>query len=79
MSPDLPADLFTACLTTPIIVALRWFIGQSPMSMGALSPEQKARKRKAELKNGRLAMIGMISFLVGHNLPGAVPALNSAF
>jgi len=47
--------------------------------MGALTDEQKARKRKAELKNGRLAMIGIISFLVGHNLPGAVPALNSAF
>ena len=45
----------------------------------ALSAEQKAKKRKAELKNGRLAMIGIISFLVGHNLPGAVPALNSAF
>jgi len=47
--------------------------------MGALTEEQKARKRKAELKNGRLAMIGIISFFVGHNLPGAVPALNSAF
>ena len=47
--------------------------------MGALTAEQKAKKRKAELKNGRLAMIGIISFLVGHNLPGAVPALNSAF
>merc|ERR1719198_1171723 len=46
---------------------------------GALSAEQKARKRKAELKNGRLAMIGIISFLVGHSLPGAVPALSSAF
>jgi len=46
---------------------------------GALSDEQKAKKRKAELKNGRLAMIGIISFLVGHNLPGAVPALTSAF
>jgi|Transcript_33317 hypothetical protein len=47
--------------------------------MGALTPDQKARKRKAELKNGRLAMIGIISFLVSHNLPGSVPALTSAF
>jgi hypothetical protein len=47
--------------------------------MGALSPEQKARKRKAELKNGRLAMIGIISFLVSHNIPGSVPALPSVF
>ena len=46
---------------------------------GALTAEQKARKRKAELKNGRLAMIGIVSFLIGHNLPGSVPALNSAF
>lgn len=29
MNPDLPADLFTACLTTPIPVALRWFLLQS--------------------------------------------------
>ena len=36
-------------------------------------------KRLSELKNGRLAMIGMISFLVGHSLPGSVPALSSAF
>eukprot|EP00315_Gephyrocapsa_oceanica_P009503 CAMPEP_0185283652 /NCGR_PEP_ID=MMETSP1363-20130426/603_1 /TAXON_ID=38817 /ORGANISM="Gephyrocapsa oceanica, Strain RCC1303" /LENGTH=224 /DNA_ID=CAMNT_0027879319 /DNA_START=89 /DNA_END=763 /DNA_ORIENTATION=- len=46
---------------------------------GALSAEQKARKRKAELKNGRLAMIGIISFITGHNLPGSVPALDSSF
>jgi len=43
--------------------------------MGALSPEEKARKRKAELKNGRLAMIGMMSFLLGHSIPGSVPAV----
>jgi len=47
--------------------------------LGELTPEQKARKRKAELKNGRLAMISIISFLVGHNLPGSVPALPSVF
>lgn len=29
MNPDLPADLFTACLTTPIRIALRWFILQN--------------------------------------------------
>jgi len=45
----------------------------------ALTDEQKARKRKAELKNGRLAMIGIISFLVSHNLPGAVPAVPKVF
>ncbi|XP_031551677.1 regulatory-associated protein of mTOR-like [Actinia tenebrosa] len=29
MNPELPADLFTACLTTPIKVALRWFCSQN--------------------------------------------------
>lgn len=29
LSPDLPADLFTACLTTPIKMALRWFVSRS--------------------------------------------------
>lgn len=24
MNPDLPADVFTSCLTTPIKIALRW-------------------------------------------------------
>nr|CAI5862174.1 unnamed protein product [Callosobruchus analis] len=28
MNPTLPADLFTACLTTPIKIALRWFVLQ---------------------------------------------------
>lgn len=42
-------------------------------------PEKLKELQLMELKNGRLAMIGIISFLVGHNLPGAVPALNSNF
>ncbi|ORY51824.1 hypothetical protein BCR33DRAFT_712020 [Rhizoclosmatium globosum] len=31
MNPDLPADLFTCCLTTPIEIALRWFVSQNPL------------------------------------------------
>ena len=29
MHPDLPADIFTCCLTTPIEIALRWFISEN--------------------------------------------------
>lgn len=28
MNPELPADLFTACLTTPIKIALKWYVLQ---------------------------------------------------
>lgn len=35
MSPELPADLFTSCLTTPIKIALRWFVMQK---QGKLAP-----------------------------------------
>lgn len=31
MTPDLPADLFTACLTTPLDIGLRWFFSQNPL------------------------------------------------
>lgn len=39
MDPDLPADLFTSCLTTPIKMALRWFIRQNPLSCSKIDPE----------------------------------------
>ncbi|MCP4254881.1 MAG: hypothetical protein GY775_16045 [Candidatus Scalindua sp.] len=29
MNPVFPADIFTSCLTTPIMMALRWFIFQA--------------------------------------------------
>ncbi len=35
MNPELPADLFTSCLTTPIKMALRWFVMQGH---GRLAP-----------------------------------------
>lgn len=31
MHPDLPADLFTCCITSPIDIAVRWFVLQNPM------------------------------------------------
>lgn len=31
MNPDLPADLFTCCLTSPIEMSVRWFVLSSPL------------------------------------------------
>ena len=39
MHPDYPADVFTSCLTTPIQMALRWFVRRNRQSMGGLNPE----------------------------------------
>lgn len=29
MNPELPADIFTSCLTTPIKMAIKWFVLQN--------------------------------------------------
>ncbi|XP_071961463.1 regulatory-associated protein of mTOR-like isoform X2 [Antedon mediterranea] len=40
MNPELPADLFTSCLTTPIKIALRWFCYQKSSSLvSGITPE----------------------------------------
>ena len=43
-----------------------------------LTEEQKATKRVAELKNGRLAMIGLASICSSMAVPGSVPLLENA-
>ncbi|GME81644.1 unnamed protein product [Ambrosiozyma monospora] len=32
LNPDLPADLFTSCLLTPIDISLKWFLMTSPLN-----------------------------------------------
>jgi regulator-associated protein of mTOR len=43
MHPDYPVDIFTSCLTTPIQIALRWFVRNNRASMGDLDPDSVDR------------------------------------
>lgn len=38
-NPQYPADIFTACLSTPIPIAIRWFILQNPFSLQDVNPD----------------------------------------
>jgi hypothetical protein len=57
---------------TPGKIPLLW----DPLGFSKkLTPAQLARKRSAELKNGRLAMIGVMSLVSAHFIPDSVPLL----
>ena len=54
MNPDLPADLFTSCLTTPIDIALRVFILQNPLlSKITIDQVKKIPGRTSDRKSPR--------------------------
>ncbi|XP_014681197.1 PREDICTED: regulatory-associated protein of mTOR-like [Priapulus caudatus] len=62
MNPDLPADLFTSCLTTPIRIALRWFVLQNA---GKLVPNislELIDKIPGQL-NDRRTMLGELNWI----------------
>ena len=50
-------------------------IGFDPLGFGKASAAQVETYKTRELKNGRLAMIGMMGFVAADQIPGAVPML----
>ncbi|XP_065167267.1 regulatory-associated protein of mTOR isoform X2 [Atheta coriaria] len=62
MNPDLPADLFTACLTTPIKVALRWFVMQSTSKLVPKVTMDLIDKIPGQIADRR-TMIGELNFI----------------
>lgn len=45
MSPELPADLFTCCLTSPIEIALRYFVLQDPLKRNITTEGKDPRSK----------------------------------
>ncbi|XP_040567507.1 regulatory-associated protein of mTOR [Lepeophtheirus salmonis] len=62
MNPELPADLFTSCLTTPVKIVLRWFILQNK---GKITPNvtlDMLDKIPGQL-NDRRTMLGELNWI----------------
>jgi len=53
---------------------LVWNFGDKYLS--GKTEEQKREKRTAEINNGRLAMLGVMSIIAGSTIPGSVPFFN---
>jgi len=52
-----------------------------PIDFSSVDPVELKKRQSRELNNGRLAMIGIMSFIAAANVPGSVPILkgNPAF
>ncbi|XP_052263117.1 regulatory-associated protein of mTOR-like isoform X2 [Dreissena polymorpha] len=62
MNPDLPADLFTSCLTTPIKIALMWYVLQNTSKLVPGLTQDMVDKVPGQL-NDRQTMLGELNWI----------------
>lgn len=62
MNPQLPADLFTACLTTPIKIALKWFMLQKTSLLVPHLTQDLIDRIPGQL-NDRRTMLGELNWI----------------
>uniref|UniRef100_A0A2M4A4U5 Putative guanine nucleotide binding protein mip1 n=2 Tax=Anopheles triannulatus TaxID=58253 RepID=A0A2M4A4U5_9DIPT len=62
MNPNLPADLFTSCLTTPIKMALKWFTLQSTSKLVPDVDEDMIERIPGQLSDRR-TMLGELNWI----------------
>lgn len=63
MDPDLPADLFTSCLTTPIKIALRWYVLQKNISRLNPDIDQNMIDKIPGTVTDRKSMLGELNWI----------------
>jgi len=61
-SVELPADLFTACLTTPIKIALQWFVSRSVLK-GESGVSEDIIDKIPGLQNNRKTPLGELNWI----------------
>lgn len=62
MNPDLPADLFTSCLTTPIKIALKWYTLQNTAKLVPNISYDLIERIPGQL-NDRRTMVGELNWI----------------
>ena len=63
MNPELPADLFTSCLTTPIKIALRWYVLQKDISRLNPNIDQDMIDKIPGTVTDRKSMLGELNWI----------------
>jgi len=72
MHPDYPADIFTACLTTPIEIGLRWFVRNNRQSMGILlQPSEDGNNNTGRTGAGGTSTSAGLGNDLELNIPGS--------